>query len=170
MCKSCLVSMCDIWYRVNKYLSLWTFYPRFQTNSILLSKDCKPLLGPIYTWRIICRRIVDEYSTKNFSSSRIRRRRIFRFNFNFFCKTQFSSNISGLWICFRKKILKLIKIYVKNLRRQRIFLHWVFAECSLSIRRVFVDKFFAMCRWALSLNPGAVFKYLSCLSGNQKRC
>ena len=38
---------------------------------------------------------------------------------------------------------------VKILRRRRIFIRWLFAECSLSIRRLFVGKFFAMCRLAL---------------------
>ena len=52
---------------------------------------------------------------------------------------------------FRRKKLKLkLKILRRVFFSEEFFFVWVFVEYSSSIRWVFVDKFFAMCRWALN--------------------
>ena len=73
----------------------------------------------------------------------------------FFCGTHFF-NIFWLVDLLLKKILKFIKIKVKNSSPvntpRRLILCRQRKNSSLSIRRVFVGIFFAMSRWALSKN------------------
>ena len=54
---------------------------------------------------------------------------------------------------------KNININLIILRRRILDEEFLFVEYSLSIRRVFVDKFFAMCRWALSAKCTRVADY-----------
>ena len=68
---------------------------------------------------------VEYSSAKNFKSILI-----------FFCETQFFIKFLALWTCFCK-----FYIFKKSSAKKK---------SSLIIRRLFVDNFFDMCRWALS--------------------
>ena len=80
-------------------------------------------------------RIVDEYSTNTRRRIFIRRRRIFNLNLIFSATPIFSVFFKGLWTCFRKKRLKLIKIKEFFAGEEKLFV-----EYSLNIRQLIVDK------------------------------
>ena len=70
------------------------------TNCPYYNEVCKiswERLGPIYTWRRICQRIVDEQSTKNFSSPAK------NFEFNISAKPIFSVIFNACGLAFAKK-------------------------------------------------------------------
>ena len=100
--------------------------PNCENYNATASTNFNEYLGPVYTWRRICQRKFDEYSTKNSSLSRILKYKI--------CEgkpTNKSKNL--IKIKFRKKIENEIM------------------NSSLTnIRRIFAGKFFVMNRWALS--------------------
>ena len=103
------------------------------------------------------RRILNEYSANSQRRKILRLRRIltpnFNFLFNFFCETHFFSYFLGLWTCFRKKIKLKLKILCRRILYEQKFFageEKFFVEYSSSIRRLFVGKLFAMCRWALT--------------------